>query len=155
MNAYSRINAAIDLSAVEYNFEQMHQNLQPGTKMLAVIKADGYGHGSVPIAKLLEEKDYIWGYAVATAEEGFHLRKYGIKKPILLLGFAFPEHYERMIQEDIRSCVFKMDTARDLSELAVKSCRGTYDHVGAELCCVCFFTPSKVLANFVLIYFNK
>lgn len=120
MNPYNRINAVIDLSAIEYNFEQMHQNLRPGTNMLAVVKADAYGHGSVPIAKLIESKEYIWGYGVATAEEGFHLRKYGIKKPILLLGLAFPEHYEQMIREDIRSCVFKMDTARFLSQTAVK-----------------------------------
>lgn len=120
MKPYSRINAVIDLSAIEYNFEQMYQNLNPGTKILAVIKADGYGHGSVPIAKLIEKKDYIWGYAVATAEEGFHLRKHGLKKPILLLGYAFPEHYEQMIQEEIRCCVFKMDTAMQLSELSVR-----------------------------------
>lgn len=118
MNPYSRINAVIDLSAIEYNFEQMYRNLNPGTKILAVIKADGYGHGSVPIARLIEEKQYIWGYAVATAEEGFHLRKHGLKKPILLLGYAFPEHYEQMIQQDIRSCVFKVDTAQQLSELS-------------------------------------
>lgn len=119
MNLYSRINAVVDLSAIEYNFEQMYQNVNPGTKILAVIKADGYGHGAVPIARLIEDKDYIWGYAVATAEEGFHLRKYGLKKPILLLGYAFPEHYERMIQEDIRSCVFKLDMAKQLSKTAI------------------------------------
>lgn len=120
MNLYSRINAVIDLSAIEYNFEQMYQNLTPGTKILAVIKADGYGHGAVPIARMMEKKEYIWGYAVATAEEGFHLRKFGLKKPILLLGYAFPEHYERMIREEIRSCVFTLDTAKQLSDVAVR-----------------------------------
>lgn len=132
MKAYSRINATIDLSAIEYNFEQMYQNLTEGTKILAVIKADGYGHGSVPVAKLIEEKEYIWGFAVATAEEGFHLRKHGIRKPILLLGFAFPEHYEQLIEEDIRICVFKMDTAQLLSEVAKKCEKNAVIHFALD-----------------------
>lgn len=120
MKAYRRVNAAIDLSAIEYNFEQMYQNLTYGTKILAVIKADGYGHGAVPIAKLIEEKDYIWGFAVATAEEGLQLRNKGITKPIVILGFSFPEHYEELIGQKIRICVFKKETAQILSELAVR-----------------------------------
>lgn len=120
MKKYSRVCANIDLSAIEYNFEQMHSRLNEGTKMIAVIKADGYGHGALPIAKMMEEKSYLWGYAVATPEEAFLLRKGGIEKPIILLGFAFPEHYEEMIEKDIRICVFKKETAVLVHEIAKK-----------------------------------
>lgn len=122
MKKYSRICADIDLSAVEYNFEQMHANLKTGTKMAAVIKADGYGHGAVPIAKLMEPKEYLWGFAVATAEEALTLRKNGIKKPVMLLGYAFPEHYAEIAEHGIRACVFKKDMAEELSKAAV-ACR--------------------------------
>lgn len=115
---YSRVYAKIDLDAVEANCASMHKHIDPGTKMAAVIKADGYGHGAVPIARLLEPYPYLWGFAVATVEEGLALREAGIRKPVLLLGFAFPEHYEALAKEHIRPTVFKEDMARQLSSTA-------------------------------------
>lgn len=53
----------------------MHANIEKGTKMVVVIKTDGYGHGAVPISRMLEDVDYVWGYAVATLDEGVVLRK--------------------------------------------------------------------------------
>lgn len=69
MKHYMRVCAEINLDAVAYNFKSMKDNLTPGTKMVAVVKTDGYGHGAVPIAQMVEAYDYIWGYAVATIEE--------------------------------------------------------------------------------------
>ena len=65
---HSRVYAKINLKAVEENFCRMKANLRSGTKMVAVVKTDGYGHGAIPIARLVEEWDYIWGFAVATVE---------------------------------------------------------------------------------------
>lgn len=48
MKKYSRLRAVIDLDAVMYNMEMMHANIEEGTKMVVVIKTDGYGHGAVP-----------------------------------------------------------------------------------------------------------
>ena len=118
MKKYSRIRAEIDLDAVRFNFESMKNNLTPGTKMAAVIKADGYGHGAVQIARLIHEFDYIWGFAVATPEEAMQLRAKGISKPIMLLGYAFEESYEDLIDYDIRVCVFEEETAGALSACA-------------------------------------
>lgn len=132
MKKYSRIYAAVDLSAVEYNFEQMHANLNPGTKMMAVIKADGYGHGAVPIARLIEGREYIWGFAVATVEEGISLRRQGISKPIMLLGYAFPEHYDEIVENDIRACIFKTDMALELSEAAVRQRKNAKIHFALD-----------------------
>ena len=90
MKQYNRVCARIDLDAIEYNMEMMHKNTREGVSMISVIKTDGYGHGAVQIARMLEPKDYIWGYAVATLDEAVVLRKRGIKKPILVLGCIFP-----------------------------------------------------------------
>ena len=62
MKKYSRLRAVIDLDAVMYNMEMMHANIEKGTKMVVVIKTDGYGHGAVPISRMLEDVDYVWGY---------------------------------------------------------------------------------------------
>ena len=56
----------------------MHKNVKEGTKIIAVIKADGYGHGARAIARLIQDYDYIWGFATATAEEALELRHAGI-----------------------------------------------------------------------------
>ena len=115
---YSRVVARIDLAAIEYNLDSMRANIPEGTKIMAVIKTDAYGHGAAMIGRFLENKDYIWGYATATAEEAFELRDAGIDKPILILGYTFPYAYERMLKEGIRPAVFRLDMAKELDECA-------------------------------------
>ncbi|NCB92743.1 MAG: alanine racemase [Clostridia bacterium] len=117
---HDRVYAAINLKAIEENFENMRKNLTPGTRMIAVVKADAYGHGAVKIASMMQEKDYIWGFAVATSEEAYELRTNGIDKPILILGFAFPEDYRELVKEEIRPAVFSLKMAMELSEAARK-----------------------------------
>ena len=82
---YDRIYASIDLDAISHNMNNMAKLISSKTKIVAVVKTDGYGHGAVPIALELEDKEYMYGFATATAEEAFVLRKAGIKKPILVL----------------------------------------------------------------------
>ena len=118
MKTYSRAYARIDLDAVAYNMEQMKQSLEPQTKMMAVIKADGYGHGAVPIAEMLETKDYLWGFAVATLDEAVVLRTEGIKKPILVLGCVFPDQYLEMLKHDIRMNIYTEEMAEAISRMA-------------------------------------
>ncbi len=113
---YQRVYARIDLDAVRSNMEHMKENLSPKTKILGVIKTDGYGHGAIPIAKELEPLEYVYGFATATAEEAFILRRNGVKKPILILGYTFPYSYERLVREEIRICVFREDTLAQLSK---------------------------------------
>ena len=118
MKHYGRVSAWINLDHVEYNLDQMKKNISSDTKMIAVIKADGYGHGAVPIANLLEPKEYLFGFAVATAEEALILRRSGIKKPILILGYTFPDSYQELIEKDIRLTVFREDMLRQISDEA-------------------------------------
>ena len=63
MKKYERVKALVSLDAIAHNFEEMHKNVKEGTKIIAVIKADGYGHGARAIARLIQDYDYIWGFA--------------------------------------------------------------------------------------------
>ena len=121
MEKHSRVCAEISLSAVEHNFRSMRANLKDGVRMIAVVKTDAYGHGAEKIARLVEDYDYIWGFAVATVEEGVRLRLAGIRKPILILGFTFPEDYETIVTQGLRPAVFKLSMARQLNEAAGKA----------------------------------
>ena len=115
---HSRIYARIDLGAVEANFAAMRQKLKDTTRMIAVIKTDGYGHGAVQIARLTERYEYLWGFAVATVSEAMQLRRAGITKPILILGFVFPEDYGTVAQNDLRIALFKYSMACQLEKAA-------------------------------------
>ena len=65
-----------------------------------MIKADGYGHGAEAIARLIHGYSYIWGFAVATAEEALQLRAFGVTKPILILGIVFEEYFPDMVEQE-------------------------------------------------------
>jgi len=126
---YNRICARVDLDAVEYNIERMKQNISSDASMLAVVKMDGYGHGAVQIAQMLEEKEYIWGCAVATPEEALILKKQGIRKPVLVLGCVFPEQREEMVRHEIRLTVYTKEMAEELSRIAEEYGKDAYIHV--------------------------
>lgn len=132
MQKYSRVCAVISLDAVEENFKNMRANINPETKMIAVVKTDGYGHGAVPVAKLVEDYHYIWGFAVATAEEAQILRRNRIQKPVLILGYTFEEHNEMLVRLDIRPVVFKLETAKALSEEAARQGKTVNIHLALD-----------------------
>lgn len=115
---YERIRAVIDLDALIYNIQSMKQNLRPGTQVMAVVKADGYGHGAVPVAEAAEP--YVDGFGTATAEEALQLRRQGIRKSVLVLGPVFESAWEAMLKEQIRFTLFEEDQAAALSAMARK-----------------------------------
>lgn len=112
MKQYTRVLARVNLDAVEYNIEMMKKNIHKNTQMMAVIKMDGYGHGAVQIAKLLEPMDYIWGYAVATLDEAILIKDACLKKPVLVLGCIFPDQWDVMIRNEIRMTVYSYEMAK-------------------------------------------
>ena len=124
-----RVYAGIDLDAVRYNMESMHHNLKEGTKMAAVIKADAYGHGALEVSKAIEELPYLWGYAVATVDEALSLIEAGRKKPVLILGISFSDQYEDIVEHDIRPAVCAFETAKALSDIAVKKNKTCHIHM--------------------------
>lgn len=132
MQKYARGYALVDLDAIRSNMVNMHEHLKPGTKMIGVIKTDGYGHGSVPIARMLQKLDFMYGFAVATAEEAFELRDHGIQMPILILGYTFPYSYEKIVEKDIRPCVFRYDMVEDIGRVAVKQNKRAKVHIKVD-----------------------
>ena len=132
MKKYSRIKALISLDAVEYNFQQMKKNIKEGTKIIAVIKADAYGHGAVPIAKMIQEHDYIWGFATATAQEALQLKRAGITKPVLVIGLVFEEYYEILAENEIRMAVCDLETARKFAEAGKKVGKPVHIHIAVD-----------------------
>lgn len=119
MKEYSRVYAEIDLDRFEENLDRIEERLSAGTGLIAVVKADGYGHGAVELSsEVLEKRDRIKGYATASLDEALVLAPY-IKKPILILGYTFPEQYPALIEKEIRPTIFEWESAVRLSETAV------------------------------------
>ncbi len=132
LEKYQRVYASVDLSAVLYNMERMHGAISPQTKMIGVIKTDGYGHGAVPIGRELEKLPYVFGYATATAEEALILRRAGLTKPVLILGYTFPYSYDELILQEIRSAVFRKDAVETLDACAGRLGRKAVVHVKVD-----------------------
>lgn len=127
---YTRIYAQVDLDRIAENMESMAANLPLGTKIIGVVKTDGYGHGSVPVARVIDP--YVWGYATATLEEGEILREHGIVKPVLVLGPVHESRYQELIDYGIRPSIFQLSKAEKLSKLAVKSKKPAVIHLAVD-----------------------
>ncbi len=121
MKTYSRVYAEIDLNAILHNMAQMQSRISKETKIMSVIKTDGYGHGAVPIGRELESLAVTWGYATATIEEAQILRRNGLQKPILVLGAVFPEQYSALMTESIRATVFSLRQAQEMEKAAAQA----------------------------------
>lgn len=113
-----RTYVTIDLEAFRRNI----RNIYAGSKvpLIAVLKADGYGHGAVRLAEELEQFSFVWGYAVATIEEAVELREAGLKKRILILGYVFPAAYETLIRYQVTPTIFDTESAELLCKEAKK-----------------------------------
>lgn len=112
---YQRVHARISLDAIKDNFNEIKRLINKDTKVIAVLKTDGYGHGAIPIAKELCDDERLYGFALATSDEAFILRNSGIKKPLLILGYTFPNAYEELILKDVSMTVFREDTLAQLA----------------------------------------
>lgn len=132
MKKFDRIKAVIHLDAVLNNFEEMRRHIQKDTKIMAVIKADAYGHGAVPIARLVEDKPYIWGFGAATAEEALSLRRAGIKKPILVLGLVFEEHFRELAKQDVRIAICDYQMAAAFAQEGRRAGRTVHIHLAVD-----------------------
>lgn len=132
LESYKRVWAQVDLDAIADNMRNMKDNLPERTQMMGVIKTDGYGHGSVPIAKKLEPFEFMSGFAVATPEEAHILRLAGIKKPILVLGYSFPYSYELLAREELRPAVFRKDSIEPLAAAARRAGRPIKVHIKVD-----------------------
>lgn len=130
MIPYTRVFATVNLDAVVSNMKSMKESLPASTAIMGVVKADGYGHGSVPVAKAIAP--YVEGYAVATIDEAILLRRHGIGKMIMILGITHESYYEDLLLYDIHPTVFRLEEAEKLSERAVKRGRQASVHLALD-----------------------
>lgn len=117
MNFLRRTWAEIDKDALIHNFNIIKSTAS--TPVMAVVKADAYGHGADIVAPILQANGAD-SFAVSNIEEAIELRDYGITKPILILGYTPCDNAPELIKYDISQCVYSLDYARKLSETAVK-----------------------------------
>lgn len=108
--------AEVNLDAVAGNYDVIRA-ITPGAKVFAVVKADAYGHGLVPVASHLERTGAD-GFCVALAEEGFALRRAGVRAPILVLNSAYGDEHAEVLQADLTPVVFDLKNARAFSRAA-------------------------------------
>ena len=115
---YNRGYVTINLDAVYNNIDNLKANVKKGTNFIAVIKTDGYGHGAVPIAKVIEEQ--VAAYGVATLDEAVNLRMHGLSKPIFIIGYTHNSQFEKLVENNCRCTIFTKEAAKELSETAIR-----------------------------------
>ncbi len=112
--------AQIDLDAIEQNYHTIRRSLSERCLLMAVVKADAYGHGDVYTAQTLQAAGADW-FGVSNLEEAVRLRNGGITRPILILSYTPPEEAARLSRFDITQAVISEEYARRLNEAAAEA----------------------------------
>jgi alanine racemase len=120
--------AEINLTALHHNFRQVQRTIPAGCGILAVVKADAYGHGFMDIARELDALG-VTAFGVAFLAEGIQLRKSGIDRPVLILGGIYPGQEKKCIGFNLSTAVFSLEQARLLNYVAGKLYRKAKVHV--------------------------
>ncbi len=128
----ARAAVYVHIDRLIHNLRAMKEILPGKTKLVAVLKANGYGHGASAIAHALESEPGIWGYALATAEEAIALRDAGIRKPLMILGYTWEYAYESLIDREIRMAVFRGDTLEALSAASERVGKNALIHIPVD-----------------------
>lgn len=123
--------AQVDLDALDHNIREIRSAIAPSAKLMCVIKADGYGHGAVPLAKESEAAGADW-FAVSNLEEAQELREAGIQKPILILGFTPDSDARLLAQMEISQAVLSESHARQLSSYAQEAGTRVRVHIAVD-----------------------
>lgn len=123
--------AEIDLNALTFNYREIRRRIPRGVKILAVVKADAYGHGALPVSLKLEKLgvEYL---GVATSEEGIELREGGIKIPILVLGGIYQRDVGEILKYHLTPVVFEKESLRVISREAERYKRKVKVHLKVD-----------------------
>ena len=117
MEYFKRTWAEIDLSALGENLNTVRRQVGEQTKVMAVVKADAYGHGVCHVAPYLQESGADW-FGVSCLQEAVELRRAGITKPILILGYTPAQYAPALMEYEISQTVFDLNDAEDFSRAA-------------------------------------
>lgn len=125
---YSPTFAEIDLKAVCHNLLEIRRFAYPHTKILAVVKADAYGHGMREVAGVLE-KEGVDFFGVSNIDEGVILREEGIRKPILLFEHILPSYAKEIVDYNLTASLGSLDLAKTLHRCALRKNKKVNVHV--------------------------
>lgn len=117
MDYLKRTWAEIDLDALEHNYHMIRAATRPGAKICCVVKADAYGHGVPMAAQVYQRLGADW-FAVSNLEEAIQLRRCGIRKPILILGYTPPQLATELAASGISQSILSLEYAKSLSACA-------------------------------------
>ncbi len=120
--------AEIDLDALCANFGVVRRHVGPKIKVMAVVKADAYGHGAVECARRLEREGADW-FGVASPEEGIELRSAGIARPILCLGGFWRGQEQACLKYKLVPVVYRIDALEALNRAAQEAGAAAEVHV--------------------------
>lgn len=123
--------AEIDLNHLSSNFNRVRQRVTPAARVMAVLKANAYGHGAVECAQRLSREGADW-FGVALPEEAIQLRAAGIKEPILLLAGYWPGQAAACVQQHLTSVVYRLDMIEALNQAAANAGVVTDVHVKVD-----------------------
>ncbi|NLK20648.1 MAG: alanine racemase [Epulopiscium sp.] len=123
-----RVIAEINLDAIKHNINQIQKNLTKDTNIMAIVKADAYGHGAVEVSKVLLESG-VERLAVAILEEGKQLRREGFNVPILILGYTPLELANEIVSFNFTQTVFTYEMAEAISYAALKQKKEANIHI--------------------------
>jgi len=122
--------AEVDLDKLAYNMREIRR-ISKSKNIIAVVKADGYGHGAVDIAPVLLQNGAN-GLAVAVISEAVELRRAGIEAPIMVLGFTPPNLIDNLLRYDIEQTVINYEFAKELSNMARKKNKIAKIHIAVD-----------------------
>lgn len=128
MYEYHRLLAEINLDAIGNNIRAIKSRIKAETQLLAVVKADAYGHGAEEVAKvcLYNGADQL---AVATCDEGIQIRQWSIQVPVLILGNTVVGQLETVVNHSLTQAIFRYETAKLMSDIAVKLNKTALVHI--------------------------
>jgi len=123
--------AEVDLDAIAHNARGLKERAGPETELMAVVKANAYGHGAVPVARTALENGAS-RLAVNRALEGVELRQAGLTAPILILGYSLPIEAETIVRWDLTLTVTTVEGALALSAMSDRQGKVTPIHVKVD-----------------------
>lgn len=129
MSGGHRVWAEIDLEALRTNMRVIRSRVSDDVRVLAVVKADAYGHGAVPVARALAREPGLWGFGVGDSQEALELRVAGLDLPVLVLGTIIPDEVPQVVSHDVRVSIHSMDRIESLAAESERQGRRTRVHL--------------------------
>jgi alanine racemase len=131
VDAERSTRAIVNLEAIAHNVRAIRERIGPARGLMAIVKADGYGHGAVPVAREALASGADW-LGVTFPEEGLALREAGIKAPTLVLGLIRPEEARTVVEAGLDQTVASADVLQALDRAAARAGRKVAVHLKVD-----------------------